>query len=150
MVAGRRHNWFLTEVLLPAAITTANTAAWPPQGLQPCNILQHTNCNIQTHTSLLSGSGRQGRRRVQLRAQPLRQSHEASWPATDTHSFTHRHTHPHLHPWLLHTHTHTHSAGKERREPKRGTKRRKRGGFTSKMCQVHLKETAKQTYDRDC
>lgn len=37
VAAGRRHSWFLTEeaqmeaqVLLAAAITTANAAAWPP------------------------------------------------------------------------------------------------------------------------
>lgn len=98
-------------LLLSVAITAASTAALPPQGLQPCNTQKHTRTqwNILTHTSLLSCSGKQDRRRVQMRTQPLSQSHETSWPATDIHTLS-QHTN---------THTHMDSAGRGRREIER-------------------------------
>ena len=55
VAAGHRHSWFLTEEaqdLRPAGVTTANAAAWPPQGLQPCNMLKHTETVTYKHTLL--------------------------------------------------------------------------------------------------
>lgn len=45
-------------LLLSAAITAASAAAWPPQGLQPCNIHTHHRCTLPTHTSPFSCGGR--------------------------------------------------------------------------------------------
>lgn len=100
LAAGHRPSWFLTEeaqteaqVLLPAAVCcyhrSQHCCLASPEAAALQHAETHTNCNILTHTSLLSCSGRHGRRRVQMRAQPLSQSHETSWPATDIHTLSH-------------------------------------------------------------
>lgn len=107
-------------LLLSPAITASNIAAWPPQRLQSCDAEKHTQKHAGTTSSkhpllLWACSAWEGRRRVQMRAQPLSQSHKTSWPATDTHSQA-------LTPLL-----HSHSAGQERgrlREPGQQRKRR--------------------------
>lgn len=127
-------------LLLSVAITAASTAAWPPQGLQPCNKQKHTHTqwNILTRTSLLSCSGRHDRRRVQMRAQPLSQRHETSWPATDIHTLS------------QHTQTHTHTRALCGKGTKRDRENRMNRGESGKedvdkLCQVRLMETAKET-----
>lgn len=76
--------------------------ASPEAAAPPSRSHTHTLPQTVTLTSPYSCTGREGRRRVQRRAQPLSRSHEASWPDADTHTHTEAHTKVHL--FVSHTH----------------------------------------------